>query len=487
MEAIKSEEEEAINRTAEQNLKEFRLKCNSIRDFCNQITEVKAGTDKDKRKQLEALRVKGSLFFLALKTLNRFDKYRQKDAKEKLNGVKQKVDCHHLQLQNLLYEVMQLQKQCKACLTFRSKDEKINLIPLEQFWKEADKDLKEKAVDERSIHLARLEWELRQRKELEKKLKSAEEAKKKLEDQICNERDTLEKLPSMLKSVIDATQPLYCEFKIQSTADSEDITLYNESNEPDPECVKTSMEAVKAEEQLALKTTTQEILKSFKTKSNSFVNMCKQLMKVKNSNDSDKKSKIEGLRLKGSFELLELIKLDRLDRYLIGNGEEKLEKLKAKVDSLDRQLQTVSYALMQYQKKYQSCLTFKSKDEKIKLVPLEQFWAEADEDLKRMAIDDHSTHLARLEWELRQRQQLEEKLKSAEETQKSLEEQIVSDRETLERLQSMLKSVIEETQPLYSELNIPKEEEPQQQVDEDGPQPEPREDSSDTSSEISSD
>lgn len=488
MDAIKSEEEEAISRTAEQNLKEFRLNCNSIRDICNQILEVKNSTDKDKYKQLDALRIKGSLVFLSLKKLNRFDKYRQKDEKEKLQTVKQKVDCNHLQLQNLLYEVMQLQRQCKACLLFRSKDEFINLVPLNQFHKEADDDLKQKATDEHKTHLARLEWELRQRKELEKKLKNAEEVKKKLEDHISNERDTLEKLPSMLKSVIDATQPLYCEFKLQKSDASSEASLIAESaTEPDPECVKTSMEAIKAEEQQALNTPIEELIKRFKARSSSFIDICKQVLNVKNSSASSRDAKINALRMKGSLELLDLIRIERLSRLKIDDAQDKEDKAKVKVDALDRQLQTVSYALRHYQRKYQSCLTFKSKDERINLVPLEQFMAEADEDLRRMAIDDHSTHLARLEWELRQRQQLEEKLKTGEESKKSLEEQIVSDRETLERLQSMLKTVIEETQPLYSELNIPQEDSPTETSVPEEPQPEPEEDSSDTSSDISSD
>ena len=55
--------------------------------------------------------------------------------------VKQKVDSYHLQLQNLLYEVMYLQKEINRCLEFRSKDEEIDLIPLKQFYDEAPLDI----------------------------------------------------------------------------------------------------------------------------------------------------------------------------------------------------------------------------------------------------------------------------------------------------------------------------------------------------------
>ncbi|XP_054167146.1 THO complex subunit 5 homolog B-like [Oppia nitens] len=212
MEAMKAEEDEAINNSsAEQDLKEFRLRCNSIRDICNQILEAKNTND---TKQLNSLRVKGCLHFLALKTLNRWDKYRCRDAKDKLQVAKQKVDCFHLQLQNMLYEVMHLQREANTCLSFHSKDEDIDLIELQEFKTVADEDLLEKSTNPHSTHLARLEWELRQRKQLEVQLKKAEEVKNQCSQEIVVKRETLDKLQPMLKSIVEATQPLYSELNL---------------------------------------------------------------------------------------------------------------------------------------------------------------------------------------------------------------------------------------------------------------------------------
>ncbi len=72
-----------------------------------------------------------SLHVLTLKKLNRLDKMRLKASRNLTNEAKLNVDALHLQLQNLLYEVMHLQKEINKCQQFKSKDEEIDLIPVE--------------------------------------------------------------------------------------------------------------------------------------------------------------------------------------------------------------------------------------------------------------------------------------------------------------------------------------------------------------------
>ena len=50
---------------------------------------------------------------------------------------KGKVDNFHLQLQNLLYEVLHLQKEVTKCLQYKSADEDMDLVSLEEFYKNA--------------------------------------------------------------------------------------------------------------------------------------------------------------------------------------------------------------------------------------------------------------------------------------------------------------------------------------------------------------
>lgn len=59
------------------------------------------------------------MLFVALKKINRFEKYKTKNSRETLSKVRQQVDSYHLQLQNLLYESMHLHKAVTKCLEFK--------------------------------------------------------------------------------------------------------------------------------------------------------------------------------------------------------------------------------------------------------------------------------------------------------------------------------------------------------------------------------
>lgn len=116
LDAVKVEEELAVGNSSGEDLAQFVNTCDDIRDICAQIACARAENDMDK---IEKLKKEGSLKFLNLKMLNRFDKFRSKDVKEQLQGQRQRVDNHHLKLQNLLYEVIHLEKESKSCQTFR--------------------------------------------------------------------------------------------------------------------------------------------------------------------------------------------------------------------------------------------------------------------------------------------------------------------------------------------------------------------------------
>jgi hypothetical protein len=62
---------------------------------------------------------KGLLMCATLKKLNRVSHLRINKARIKSNEEKNKVDEHHLELQNLLYEISHIQKEVNKCLEFR--------------------------------------------------------------------------------------------------------------------------------------------------------------------------------------------------------------------------------------------------------------------------------------------------------------------------------------------------------------------------------
>ncbi|KFU91036.1 THO complex subunit 5 [Chaetura pelagica] len=124
---------------------------------------------------------------------------------------KQKVDAYHLQLQNLLYEVMHLQKEITKCLEFKSKHEEIELVSLEEFYREAPPEISRPAITLSEPHqqtLARLDWELEQRKRLAEKYKECLTSKEKILKEIEVKKEYLSSLQPRLNSIMQASLPV---------------------------------------------------------------------------------------------------------------------------------------------------------------------------------------------------------------------------------------------------------------------------------------
>lgn len=130
---------QAAKRTPEEDAAAFSETCNKIRSWLDKMLEVKL--KKGSKTEVADLRVKSSLEFLSLKKLNRLDKFRTKAARDATSEAKQKVDGLHLQLQNLKYELGHLQKEITKCQQFKSKHEDIDLVPVEDFYREAPEEI----------------------------------------------------------------------------------------------------------------------------------------------------------------------------------------------------------------------------------------------------------------------------------------------------------------------------------------------------------
>ncbi|XP_013791865.2 THO complex subunit 5 homolog [Limulus polyphemus] len=214
------EEEEAEKGDALQELNMFKNKCGEIREHAKEIVKLKK--TKESEEELAKHRILASILFTDLKKLNRLDKHRCKNARDAVNEVKQKVDNFHLQLQNLMYEVMHLQKEVTKCLEFRSKDEEIDLVPEKEFFSEAPEAItkplmsvqEESSKEKHRLTLARLEWELEQRKRLAEKLKETENMKQIYQQEIEKKKECLDNLKPRLKTILEATEPLHEELGI---------------------------------------------------------------------------------------------------------------------------------------------------------------------------------------------------------------------------------------------------------------------------------
>lgn len=170
---------------------------------------------------------------MEMRRLNRIDKYRLKEARQRFNTSKEKVDKIHLQLQNLQYEVVHLQKEQKTCASFRSKDERLELVDCSKFYLSdsvpdnlqhlvvLSKDKTSASIsesisneDRHMLHLARLDWEMKQRISFEDDLKLAEESRFRLEVEISAKRRTLTQFDPTLRNVIEASKPLISQLNV---------------------------------------------------------------------------------------------------------------------------------------------------------------------------------------------------------------------------------------------------------------------------------
>ncbi|KAK8970678.1 hypothetical protein KSP40_PGU021461 [Platanthera guangdongensis] len=110
-----------------------------------------------------------------------------------------------------MYEKNHYLKAIKTCRDFRSKYPDIELVPEEEYFKNAPEDIKSKVLASDEAHdlmLKRLNYELFQRKELCKLHEKLEQHKRSLVETIANRKKFLSSLPSHLKSLKKATLPV---------------------------------------------------------------------------------------------------------------------------------------------------------------------------------------------------------------------------------------------------------------------------------------
>ena len=133
-------------RTGEEDLKMYKETCIQLRQLMAEILDMKCKGKLDEATKtiMNEKRIQASLLFVSLRKLNRFDKLRLKKMRDLTHDAKQRVDTFHLQLENLLYEVFHLRKEVDKCLEFKSKDEDIELISVEEFYQEAPPTISKK-------------------------------------------------------------------------------------------------------------------------------------------------------------------------------------------------------------------------------------------------------------------------------------------------------------------------------------------------------
>ncbi|KYO31796.1 THO complex subunit 5-like protein [Alligator mississippiensis] len=206
-----SEETEVDLRDPGKDYELYKQTCEELQRLMAEIQDLKSKGSKDSAAEIEERRIQSCVHFMTLKKLNRLAHIRLKKGRDQTHEAKQKVDAYHLQLQNLLYEVMHLQKEITKCLEFKSKHEEIELVSVEEFYKEAPPEISKPDITLSDPHhqtLARLDWELEQRKRLAEKYKECLTSKEKILKEIEVKKEYLSSLQPRLNSIMQASLPV---------------------------------------------------------------------------------------------------------------------------------------------------------------------------------------------------------------------------------------------------------------------------------------
>jgi len=208
---IDYEEELAATQDSLADLNEFRETCSNLGDVVTEINNLKKEENGEDNPDIVDKRVNAMMLTTNLKRLNRLAQIRGKKAKESTLEVKSKVDGMHLELQNLLYEVMHMKKEIEKCMNFSSKDEEIDLVNVDKFYVDAPEEISKPELTKNDPHkqmLARLAWELKHRKELAEKKNEFVDQKKTIEVEISEKSDYLVNLKPRLDQIIKASLPV---------------------------------------------------------------------------------------------------------------------------------------------------------------------------------------------------------------------------------------------------------------------------------------
>uniref|UniRef100_A0A671VXG6 THO complex 5 n=1 Tax=Sparus aurata TaxID=8175 RepID=A0A671VXG6_SPAAU len=208
---VYSEEVELDGRDPEQDYLLYKESCEGLATLMSEIQDLKANGAKEGCAEVEQKRMQSCIHFMNLKKLNRLAHMRLKRGRDQTHEAKQRVDVLHLQLQNLLYEVLHLQKEISKCLEFKSKHEDIDLVSEEEFYQEAPAEISRPhltANDPHQLTLARLDWELEQRKRLAEKYKESLATKEKIQKSIEVKKEHLTSLQPGLNAIMQASLPV---------------------------------------------------------------------------------------------------------------------------------------------------------------------------------------------------------------------------------------------------------------------------------------
>lgn len=143
-------------------------------------------------------------------------------------------------------------------------------------------------------------------------------------------------------------------------------------------------------------------------------------------------------------------KLNRISQIKVNKARIKTHEEKNKIDEYHLELQNLLYEITHLKKEINTCLEFRSLHEDIQLVSVDEFFAKAPLEISKPEVtksNEHKLKLARLDWELLERQNMLERIKELENQIDLREKQLKVKQNKLESLHPKLTQILEAAKP----------------------------------------
>ncbi|CAG0915323.1 unnamed protein product [Notodromas monacha] len=141
-----------------------------------------------------------------LRTMNRYQKLCLNSTREAAKNARLLADKLQYKYQNCVAEANYVRREVGMCNKFRSLDEEMNLMPVEEFLRNAPESLRPEGIEKNphELQLARLQYELQLREELSKQCEMERESEKKFKLEIKTMEETIRGFLPVVDNVLES-------------------------------------------------------------------------------------------------------------------------------------------------------------------------------------------------------------------------------------------------------------------------------------------
>lgn len=178
-----------------------------------------------------------SPFFAQLRSISRRVHEDARNGKGKVTEIRSRVDNASLALQNLKYQKRHLQEEIRNCKSFQSIYENVSLIDVDQFIQSAPDSEKtdEITTNAHKLYLARLRFELSERKRLEEEKQQLQSKRAALMKENRKKKQRLEGLESDLKEMLSRSIQVRNRFEEANREEQQQLIAAEDEMQTDSE------------------------------------------------------------------------------------------------------------------------------------------------------------------------------------------------------------------------------------------------------------